>query len=234
MGYDVQNRNARELSGSCMKEFDELLEVARILNSPGGCPWDLKQTFFSLQPYVLEEAHEVVEAVDGQNDKEIIEELGDLLYTVVFYAKVAEKESRFSMEEILKAVKDKLIRRHPHIFGSVKVENETDVEKNWDLIKKTEEGKSHRVSDLDGIPNQLPLLAKSQKMMKVFAKKQFVNLEFVPKKEEAELTEDLFTLIKIAEKSGIDIESTFRRKLSDYKKEFLEREKEGLLGPESL
>lgn len=209
-----------------MKEFDDLLEVARVLNGPGGCPWDLKQTFFSLQPYVLEEAHEVVEAVDGQNDKEIVEELGDLLYTVIFYAKVAEKESRFSMKEILATVKEKLIRRHPHIFGSTKVENESDVEKNWDLIKKTEEGKTHRVSGLDGIPDQLPLLAKSQKMMKVFAKTQFINLDPVPKKEEEDLSEAIFSLIKSAEKSGVDIESAFRRKLSDYKREFCQWEKE--------
>ena len=92
-----------------MQAFDDLLKVAQVLNGPTGCPWDLKQTFFSLQPYVLEEAHEVVEAVDSQNDKEIVEELGDLLYTVIFYAKIAEKEFRFSMEEIVKCVTDKLI-----------------------------------------------------------------------------------------------------------------------------
>ena len=208
-----------------MKEFDDLLEVARVLNSPGGCPWDLKQTFFSLQPYVLEEAHEVVEAIDGQNDKEIVEELGDLLYTVIFYAKVAEKESRFKMEEILETVKLKLIRRHPHIFSDIKVEDEKEVERNWDLIKKSEEGKTHRVSGLDGIPDQLPLLAKSQKMMKVFAKMKFVSLDSAPKMEEDELSEALFSLIKSAEKSGVDIESAFRRKLADYKKEFVTFEK---------
>lgn len=209
-----------------MKAFDDLLEVAQILNGPAGCPWDLKQTFFSLQPYVLEEAHELIEAVDGQNDKEIVEELGDLLYTVVFYAKIAEKESRFSMEEIVKSVTDKLVRRHPHIFGDVKVASEEEIGKNWDLIKKTEAGKSNRVSSLDGIPDQLPSLAKGQKMLKEFVKMQFTTLDATSIQEEKEIADALFSLIKTAEKSGVDIESAFRRKLSDYKKEFYHFEKE--------
>src|SRR3989339_1148864 len=124
-----------------MKQFDELWDVATRLNSSEGCPWDLKQTFISLQPYVLEEAHEVVEAVDRGMDKEIVEELGDLLYTVLFYAKVAEKEGRFSIEEILKTVKEKLIRRHPHVFENLKVETEEEVVRNWEKIKKETEGK---------------------------------------------------------------------------------------------
>ena len=105
-----------------MKAFDELLDVARTLNGEKGCPWDIKQTFFSLQPYVIEEAHELVEAVDRGDDQEIVEELGDLLYTVVFYAKVAEREKRFTMEDILNCEKEKLIRRHPHVFGEVEAE----------------------------------------------------------------------------------------------------------------
>ncbi len=199
-----------------VKAFDELLEVARVLNGPGGCPWDLKQTFFSLQPYVLEEAHEVVEAVDGQNDKEIVEELGDLLYTVIFYAKVAEKEKRFTMEDILLTVKEKLIRRHPHVFGSTSAPTEEEVKKNWDLIKNAEEGKKDRKSPLEGIPDGLPLLAKAQKMVNVFAKAQFHSPAL-----SQDLAEALWEIVEKAESSSIDIESAFRRKLSEKKQSFL-------------
>ncbi len=207
-----------------MKEFDELLEVANRLHGPNGCPWDHKQTFFSLQPYVLEEAHEVVEAVDGQNDEEIVEELGDLLYTVIFYAKIAEKDGRFTVQEIINSVKDKLIRRHPHVFGSIGSATEEEIVRNWNLIKQEEKGKEHRVSALDGIPDQLPTLSKAQKMVKVFERTKFDFLENNEIKEEEEIAEDLLRLIQIAEKSGVDIEGALRRKISSYKKKFTQWE----------
>lgn len=203
-----------------MKEFDELLEVANRLHGPGGCPWDHKQTFFSLQPYVLEEAHEVVEAVDGQNDSEIVEELGDLLYTVIFYAKIAEKEERFSMQDIIVSIKDKLVRRHPHVFGSIGDKTEEEIVKNWNLIKQSEKGKEDRKSALDGIPDQLPTLSKAQKMIKVFERAKFEFLETGEIKEEEKIADDFLRLIQIAEKSGIDIEGALRRKLSSCKNKF--------------
>jgi tetrapyrrole methylase family protein/MazG family protein len=205
-----------------MKAFDELVDVARTLNGPNGCPWDLRQTFFSLQPYVLEEAHELVEAVDGQKNEEIIEELGDLLYTVIFYAKVAEKEGLFSLDDILVTIKEKLIRRHPHVFGSIKAETEEEVIKNWESIKKNEEGKNTRKSLLDGIPDQLSLLAKAQKMVRVFQRNGFIDLSKAEEKEDLSL--ELFRLIQKAEKLSIDLESSFRRFLSEKKKNFMEFE----------
>lgn len=204
-----------------MKAFDDLLEVANTLNAPGGCPWDHKQTFFSLQPYVLEEAHEVVEAVDGQKSSEIIEELGDLLYVVVFYAKIAEKENKFSMQDVLETVTAKLIRRHPHVFGSVTAKTEEEIVSMWNQIKKNEEGKEHRTSALDGIPDQMPLLAKAQKTVKAFIKNDFSKAAQKPRTEEEKLSQDLWDLVLLAEKSGIDIEGAFRRKLSEEKKAFV-------------
>ena len=142
-----------------MKEFDDLIAVAEKLLSPEGCPWDHKQTFLSLQPYVLEEAHEVIEAVDSGEDEQIVEELGDLLYTVIFYGKLAEKEGRFATVDIIKAVKEKLIRRHPHVFGEVKVEHVDEIAQNWERIKKEE--KQSRKKEPGGIPPTLPLLVLS-------------------------------------------------------------------------
>jgi len=203
-----------------MKAFDELLEVAEKLHGPGGCPWDHKQTFFSLQPYVLEEAHEVVEAVDGGNNKEIAEELGDLLYNVIFYAKIAEKEGKFSLVDILETIKNKLIRRHPHVFGDIEAKTEEEIVKNWHLIKKQEEGKSERVSALDGIPDTIPSIAKAQKTVKVFARTKFLSLENIEPKEEGAIADDLFKLILVAQKSEVDLEGALRRKMALLKEEF--------------
>jgi MazG family protein len=198
-----------------MKQFDELWEVATRLNSPVGCPWDLKQTFISLQPYVLEEAHEVVEAVDRGDEKEIVEELGDLLFTVLFYAQIARREKKFSIEEILEMVKEKLIRRHPHVFGEVRVESEEDVVRNWDLIKKEKEGKTKKE-----FLKELPALAKAQKMVKVFKKNHFSNLDKVDVSSEEGIAESLWQIVETAEKSGVDSEGALRRFLLKKQESF--------------
>jgi MazG family protein len=198
-----------------MKKFDELLEVAAVLNGPEGCAWDKKQTFHSLQPYVLEEAHEVIEAVDSKQAQKIIEELGDLLYTVIFYGKIAQKEGLFSMEDIIDAVKEKLIRRHPHIFRDQKVASVEDVEKNWDKIKQQEKGKEARKSPWDGIPPTLPLVAKAQKIIKALKKETFSvfpDRQVCPCSEQ-EIGEELLHWVWQAEESGVDAESALRRSL---------------------
>lgn len=204
-----------------MQAFDDLLAVAEKLHGPEGCPWDHKQTFFSLQPYVLEEAHEVVEAVDGGDDGEIVEELGDLLYTVIFYAKLAEKQKRFSMKEILEAVTEKLVRRHPHVFGDVKTKNEEEIIKNWQAIKQTEKGKKDRKSPLDGIPEELPSLSRLQKMVKIFHREKHLSLENLPILTEGEIGFSLYELVQIAERSEVDIEGVARRKILECKKSFI-------------
>jgi MazG family protein len=193
-----------------MKEFDALLEVSETLLGPNGCPWDHKQTFQSLQPYVLEEAHEVIEAVDLDDDQKIVEELGDLLYTVIFYGKLAEKTGRFSIEQIVSAVKEKLIRRHPHVFGDVKVENVEDVVTNWDKIKKQEKKR-----ELDEMPPTLPALVRGQKILKRMEK---AGVAFSGEKgnqplSEEEIGEGLLQLLDKANRSGVDAESALRRAL---------------------
>ncbi len=119
-----------------MKEFDDLLLVANTLLGPEGCPWDRKQTMHSLQTYLLEETHELMEAIDSKDIKKMEEELGDALYTLIFTAKLAEKENLFSLSQVMCLVKEKLIRRHPHIFGNVKAESAEEVMRNWEEIKK--------------------------------------------------------------------------------------------------
>lgn len=205
-----------------MKEFDALIEVATRLNGPGGCPWDLKQTFFSLQPYVIEEAHEVIEAVDSNDNEKILEELGDLLYTIIFYGKVAEKENRFTIAEILDCVREKLIRRHPHIFGDVQVEHADEVVQNWEKIKKEEKGIKERKSALDGIPKNLPLLVRTQKALKKIRRANSDML--APKTSEQDSEEEiglrLLEAVLAAEDSEIDAESALRRAFQNLEERF--------------
>jgi MazG family protein len=208
-----------------MDPFDSLLHVAEKLLGPKGCPWDQKQTFLTLQPYVLEEAHEVIEAVDADDDQKMIEELGDLLYTIVFYGKLAEKSGRFSIEEILETVKEKLIRRHPHVFGDVKVEDEDEVVKNWEKIKAQEKGEVKRGSALDGIPPTLPSLVRAQKILKRIQRSgsTLFSTDTAPATEEG-IGDQLLALVHRAEANSIDAESALRRSLARIEAAFRKSE----------
>jgi uncharacterized protein YabN with tetrapyrrole methylase and pyrophosphatase domain len=192
-----------------MKEFEELLKVANRLLGPGGCPWDREQTFFTLQPYLLEEMHELLEAIDEENPAKIKEELGDVLYALVFIAKLGEIEGKFHLEESIRIVKEKLIRRHPHIFSDQKISSSADVVKNWEEIKKLE-GKKSPISD---IPPTLPSLARAQKIIcKMLKKKK----EVIEEKISDDVGQKLWDLVREAEKEGIDAESALRRTCLSY------------------
>lgn len=204
-----------------MKEFDTLLDVAKKLNDPEtGCPWDTKQTFQSLQKYILEEACELIDAVDEDNDQDIIEELGDYLYVVIFYSKVAERLKRFELKDVIECVTEKLIRRHPHIFGDQKAESIKDVEKLWLAVKSKE--KAHRKSALDGIPRSLLALARSQKILAKLIEHEFGEIQAVSPKNlsEDELGSSLVNLLLQAEADGLDAEKCLRGAINAYEKQF--------------
>jgi len=210
-----------------MEQFDSLLRVAETLLGPNGCPWDQTQTFVSLQRYVLEEAHEVIEAVDSDDDKKIVEELGDLLYLIVFYAKLGEKAGRFSLPQIIRIVQEKMVRRHPHVFGEVKVRDADEVVKNWEQIKAAEKAGSLSKSVLDGIPPTLPAIVRAQKILQ---RMQRASSALAPKEggsiaSEQEIGEQLLALILQAENSGVDAESALRRALSRSEEAFRASEK---------
>lgn len=202
-----------------MNQFDALLKVAEELNGPNGCPWDIKQTFATLQPYVLEEAHELMEAVDENDDQKIIEELGDLLYTIIFYGKIAEKNNRFTIQDVIEQEKEKLVRRHPHVFGNQKIHDIEGVTENWEKIKKAEN--KGRKSQMDGIPKTLPLIAKAQKMVQKLKRAAFPHLQVPHEKLDSKtLGEQLLHLIAQAEASGLDAESELRRATSALENAF--------------
>lgn len=187
-----------------MKEFEKLLSIADRLLGPGGCPWDLEQTFFTLQPYLLEETHELLEAIDHEDPAKIKEELGDVLYALIFIAKLGEKEGKFHLEESIQMVAEKLIRRHPHIFGDQKISSGADVVKNWEEIKRLE-GKKSPISD---IPPTLPSLARAQKIISKMRKKK---KEVIEEKISDGFGQKLWDLVRQADAEGIDAESALRR-----------------------
>lgn len=198
-----------------MNEFKELLEVADRLNGPDGCPWDVKQTFESLARYVLEEAHEVVDAVYNSDDEHILEELGDLFYTVIFYGKVAERQGRFTTDQVIEQLKNKLIRRHPHVFGDIKLEHDDDVVIHWERIKKEEKQKRPTKNLFDDIPKDLPILMRASKVIKRLRKH---HPEFLPQEITENVGERFLQLVVEAQEAGIDPESALRETLAKYEK----------------
>jgi len=209
-----------------MKQFNELISVAEKLLGPNGCPWDLKQTFTTLQPYLLEEVHEVIEAVDLNDDAKILEELGDLLYILIFYGKLGEKQGRFSLGDIIDTIKEKLIRRHPHVFGDVKADTVEEIKENWEKIKAQEKGKSTYESVLDGIPPTLPSVVRAQKIIERMDRATpFSHPDGNIELSEEEIGSGLLSLIVLAHRSGINAEMALRRALSEEENQFRQKEK---------
>lgn len=162
------------MSDSTKSLADQFLQAVQImarLRSPGGCPWDLEQTHQSLKKYLIEEAYELLESIDNQDDAEIMEECGDVLLQVLFHARLAEEEHRFTIQDVLACLCDKLVSRHPHVFGDAKADTPQEVLIRWEKLKNKE--KPHRTSVLDGIPPALPALMKAEKIQKKAAKVGF-------------------------------------------------------------
>jgi tetrapyrrole methylase family protein/MazG family protein len=144
--------------------IQKLLEVMKRLRGPGGCPWDREQTLHSLKPCLLEETYELLDAIDRDDVSLHREELGDVLLQVVFQCAIREEEHLFTFNDVAQTLADKLIRRHPHVFGDVNVASTGEVLKNWEAIKQTEKADSKKHSALDGVPHTLPALLKAQRV----------------------------------------------------------------------
>lgn len=203
------------------KAFLDLLNIMDRLLGPDGCPWDKEQTLLSIRSSVVEEACELKEAIEIGDNAHICEEIGDLFLNVVFLSRLAEKEQRFSMEKALTTISEKLIRRHPHVFGDVQIEDSAAVKRQWDAIKKSEKGKEHRKSALDSIPPGLHVLHRAEKVLKKMTHAGHplpVKQEKV--KDEEELAERFFSLILEAHSKGFDLEHAVRKKLNILEADF--------------
>nr|WP_142247988.1 nucleoside triphosphate pyrophosphohydrolase [Alkalihalobacterium alkalinitrilicum] len=155
------------------QDFQKLREVIATLRGPDGCPWDQEQTHETLKPFLLEEAYEVLEAIDEQDDDHLVEELGDVLLQVMLHAQIGEDDGWFTIDDVICSITEKMIRRHPHVFSGQNAIDAAEVVANWEEIKRKEKSEEKRVSILDGIPKSLPALLKAFELQKKAAKVGF-------------------------------------------------------------
>lgn len=183
--------------------FDRLVKIMHELRQK--CPWDRKQTRESLKPYLIEEAYEVLDAIEKGDVEKLKEELGDLLLQVVFHAEIAKERNEFDIYDVIEFLCNKLIYRHPHVFGDVKVMDAEEVLRNWEKLKKQE--KNYESSVLDGVPDQLPALIQAYRLQEKASKVGFdwENREDVEKKVEEEWQE-LLEAIRERDKKAIEEE----------------------------
>jgi tetrapyrrole methylase family protein/MazG family protein len=220
--------------------FDQIMTIMHRLRAPGGCPWDAEQTHESLKRYLLEEAYEVIEAIDTDSDELLKEELGDLLLQPVFHAAIAEERGAFTMDDVLTTLADKLIRRHPHVFGDQEIKDSKAQVANWEKIKKAEKGEQRR-SALSGIPPHLPALMKAHKISEKASRVGF-DWEHVDQvmakvleelhefeealsqgrqdRMEAELGDLLFAVANLGRFLSIDPEEALRKTIARFQNRF--------------
>ena len=224
------------------KELQDLITLIRKLRAPNGCPWDRKQTRQDIGKYLLDEAYEVLDALTEDNPRHLQEELGDLLFQILFIAEIASEAGDFSLADVMKDIEAKMIRRHPHVFGDVTVHSVREVKNNWQEIKKQERGGRTREEDLfDNIPRSMPALKRAQKITAAAARHGFdwENTDDVLKKLQEELAEldaarkkgdvrtieeemgdILFTLVNLSRFLSVDAENALTGTIEKFLRRF--------------
>jgi MazG family protein len=237
---------------STQPAIDQLRAIVACLRAPEGCPWDREQTHVSLRSGLLEEAYEVVAAINNADDANLREELGDLLLQSVFHAQIAAEEGRFDFDHVAREIVEKLIRRHPHVFGEDHCADSAEVLAKWDDIKRAEKGHV-ATSALDGLPGGLPALLHAQKVQKKAAKAGFDWTEAAPvfakireeiaeieaelaagdaSRIEDELGDLLFSVVNLARKLHLDAETALHRATEKFSTRF--RQVEALAGERNI
>jgi XTP/dITP diphosphohydrolase len=192
-------------------QLDALVATLHLLRAPGGCAWDRDQTHASLVQYLTEETYELIEAIENGDRDELIEELGDVLYQVLFHADIEAEAGSFTLEDVAEHMRLKMIARHPHVFGDVTAETPDDVVATWEHIKSLE--KSDRTSVLDGIPQAMPALAVADKIVGRAAKVGVVRDAVPIPATEDELGAQLLGMVTAARAAGLDSERALRTAL---------------------
>jgi tetrapyrrole methylase family protein/MazG family protein/ATP diphosphatase len=234
--FDVPNRlPLDEQQGA---SFQALVALMQRLLAPDGCPWDREQDYRSLRPYVLEEACEVIDAIDSGNPTELMDELGDLALQIAFLAELARRDRAFGPDDVMRAICEKLVRRHPHVFGNVEVSGPDDVVRNWDEIKRRE--KANRPL-LDGVPRAMPALERAQRLSERVSRVGFdwpdaagSRAKVAEELEEldqsiasgdasriaAELGDVFFALVNLARHHGVRAEEALRGTSDEFRRRF--------------
>jgi tetrapyrrole methylase family protein/MazG family protein len=250
--YTIAKSSAKHIG----KLFEGLVAVQARLRAPGGCPWDREQTHSTLRTYLIEETYEVLDAIEKANAQELAEELGDLLLQVLFHADLARETGAFDISDVITGIRDKLVRRHPHVFGNVKAETAGEVLKNWAQLKAKEKQaaspkgtgtQNPAPSALDGVPRNLPALLEAYQMTRRAAQVGFdwEHIEGIFEKLEEETAElraalaasdrraaeeevgdILFSVVNLARFLGFDPEVTLKHSSLKFKERFLDMEME--------
>jgi tetrapyrrole methylase family protein/MazG family protein len=217
--------------------FQRLVELMATLRGPSGCPWDRKQTPESLKPFLVEECYEVIDAIEEGAPAKVRDELGDLLFQIIFHARIAEEAGQFTINDVITAIHEKMTRRHPHVFGDDKLSTDKEVLSNWEEIKRKEKGHEDRKSVLEGVPKELPSLLRAHRLQERAARVGFdwAHLsEALPKldeeiaefkeslrvedagKIEEELGDVFFMLVNISRFLGVNPEDALRKTISKF------------------
>lgn len=225
------------------KNLEELIDVVAKLRAPDGCPWDREQTHTSLRPNMLEEAYEAVDAIDENDMAHLREELGDVLLQVLLHSQIASESNEFTLDDVAKELKEKLIHRHPHVFGTAKINNADEVLKTWDKLKSEE--KTERKSAMDGLSRSQAALISAQKISKRAVKTGFewsneeslydCVMSEIEEFKEAEIKKDknhmeeemgdiLFAIVNLARWNKIDAEQALLKANKKFEKRFRKME----------
>jgi tetrapyrrole methylase family protein/MazG family protein len=233
-----------------LNSLSKLIKITETLMGDDGCPWDKVQTRESLKPYLVEETYEVLEALDGNDPEKIKDELGDLLYQILFHSKISSLKGEFDFRDVIDNLSEKMVRRHPHVFKEGKLNTPDQVIEQWEEIKKKENNKANQKSILDSIPINLPSLIKAQKLQKKAAKEGFdwdqINdvfdkldeeikefkeavLKKTPADIQSEIGDIIFVITNIAKFYKIDAEEALRSTNNKFIKRFqyIEQKLEG-------
>ena len=234
-----------------MKAVEQLLEIMSRLRDPDtGCPWDLRQTYSSIVPYTLEEAYEVADAIQRGDMQELRDELGDLLFQVVFYSQIAREEGHFDFNQVAQAISEKMLRRHPHVFSDAEFDSDEELHRAWEqakAVERSKRGDQVNTSELDDIARALPALIRAEKLQKRAARVGFdwsdVNGALDKLHEELdevqaemghqdktrledELGDLLFTVVNVVRLSGMNAEQTLSRANEKFERRFRTMEKD--------
>ncbi|MFC1453168.1 nucleoside triphosphate pyrophosphohydrolase [Verrucomicrobiota bacterium] len=227
--------------------IDNLLAVVNRLRGEGGCPWDREQTLDSLRPYLIEEAYELVDALDSGDPEKHLEELGDLLLQIVLHARIREEEGRFAFEDVAEKLAEKLVRRHPHVFGDEHAPDSGTVLKNWERIKAEEKGAEEGPrSVLEGVPRHLPALQRAQRVQSRAARVGFDWPDYTgpmekvaeelaetreaiaqgtPSRVRDEIGDLLFAVVNVCRFQRVDAEDALRNTVTRFSRRFTEVER---------
>lgn len=227
---------------SAEHEILRLIEIVKRLRAKDGCPWDRDQTHESLKPYLLEETYELLESIDLADHRMLCEELGDVLLHIVMHSEMASETGQFALDDVIRGVSEKMVRRHPHVFGDVKVSSVKEVWETWDKVKKDERKHGSSVSIMDSVPQNLPALIRSDRLQKRAARIGFdwdsvagawdkvheeireIEEIMTSTNDESQLAEELgdllFSVVNVTRKLDIDAEEVLRQSNKKFMRRF--------------